>query len=76
MLPILTDSKVGNYDLIFIIISKLTKIIDNKLVKVIINILSFVEIIISKVIRYYGLLDFIIINQKLLFIFQFKLLLY
>ena len=42
-----------------------------KLVKVIINALGLAKIIINIVIKYYGLLDLIIINQGFFFILKF-----
>ena len=50
--------------------------INYKLVKITINALNFIEVIIDVIIRYYSLLDLIIINQKSLFISKFWLLLY
>ena len=47
-----------------------------KSIKVIINILGFVKVIINILIKYHGLLDFIITNLGLLFTSKFWLLLY
>ena len=47
-----------------------------KLIKIIINILSFIKIIINIVIKYYNFLNLIIINKSLLFTSKFWLLLY
>ena len=47
-----------------------------KLNKIIINTLDFIKVIINKIIRYYSLLNSIIIDKDLLFILKFQLLLY
>ena len=66
-LLILTDWKGNSYDLIFVIINKLTKMIYYKLVKITINIPGLVKVIVNIVVRYYGLLILIITNKKSLF---------
>ena len=70
-LPILIDWKRDNYDSIFVIVNWLTKMIYYKLVKVIINVPSLIKIIINIIIRYHGLLNSIVINQRLLFTSKF-----
>ena len=59
-LPISTDLKGENYDLILVIIDKLTKMVHYEPVKIIINAPSLAEVIINVVIRHHGLLDSII----------------
>ena len=61
-LPILINEKRDSYNLIFVIVDWLTKIIHYKLVKVIINALGLAEVIINMVVRYYGLLNSIVTN--------------
>lgn len=75
-LLISADSKGDNYDLILVIIKKLIKIVYYKLVKITINILSLVKVIINIVVRHYGVLGSIIMDQSLLFISKFLSLLY
>lgn len=74
-LSILTDWKRDNYDLIFVIVNRLTKIVYYKSVKIIINIPTHAKVIIDVVVKYYGLLNLIIIDKNLLFISKFWLLL-
>ena len=69
------DWKGNSYDSIFVIINWLTKMIYYKPVKVIINAVGIVKVIINVVIRYHNFSDSIIINQMLLFISKFWLLL-
>lgn len=59
-LPISTNWKDGTYDLILIILNKLTKIFYYKLLKVIIDIPDLVKVIINKIVRHHSLLDSII----------------
>ena len=59
---ILTDWKRDNYDSIFVIVDRLTKMIHYKLVKVTINALGLARIIINIVVRHHGLPDSIITN--------------
>ena len=75
-LPILTDWNGNNYNLIFVIINRLIKIVYYKSVKVNINALGLAEVIINVVMRYYGLSNSIVTNQRLLFTSKFWLLLY
>lgn len=48
--PILTNLKNNNYDLICVIINQLTKIIQYKVVKIIINTFRFAKLIINIII--------------------------
>ena len=59
-LPILTDWKKNYYDLIFVIINWLIKIVYYKLVKITMNVLGLVKVIINVVIRHHSFLDSII----------------
>ena len=59
---ILANKKSDNYDLILVIIDRLTKIVYYKPVKVTINIPSLIEVIINVIIHHYGYLKSIIIN--------------
>lgn len=70
-LPVLIDWKHKNYNSILFIIDWFTKMIYFKSMKVTINIFGFIEVIIDLVIKHYGLFNFIIINQDLLFISKF-----
>lgn len=58
------------------IINHLIKMVYYKLVKVIIDILSQAKVMINKIIHYYGIFEFIIKHQNLLFISKFLSLLY
>ena len=66
-LLILIDSRRDSYDLILVIVNRLTKMVSYKQVKVIINTLGFAEIIINIIVRHHGLLDLIVIDWELLF---------
>ena len=59
-LPISTDWKGENYDLIFVIIDRLTKMVHYKPVKITIDAPDLAEVIINVVVRYHNLLDSII----------------
>ncbi len=59
-LPVSTNLKGDTYDLIFVTINWLTKMADYKLVKVIIDILSFAEFVLVVLIRYHGLSNVIV----------------
>ena len=74
-LPILTDWKGDSYDLIFVIVDRLTKMVHYKPVKITINTSGLAEVIINVIVRHYGLPDSIVTNQGLLFISKFWLLL-
>lgn len=64
-LPILKNWKKDDYNLILVIVDKLTKIIYYKLVKTIINIVKLVNLIIRIFIKYYSLLNSILSNNSL-----------
>ncbi len=65
------DWKADSYNLILVIINWLSKIVDYKPVKVMINVLILVEVIINVVMRHYRVMDSIIIDQGLLFKLKF-----
>lgn len=75
-LLILTAQNRDNYDLILIIINRLTKIIYYKLVKVTIDAPSFRKVIINVVVKHYGFANSIMTDRKLLFILKIWLLLF
>lgn len=60
-----------SYNSIFVIINRFIKMVYYRSVKVTINVLALAKLIINIVIRYYDLLDSIIINQVLLFTLKF-----
>ena len=68
ILSLLIDWKDENYDSIFVIVDLLTKMVNYKLVKIIINVMDLAKIIIDNVIRYHGLSNSIITDQGSLFI--------
>ena len=70
-LPLIADWKGDNYDLILVIIDRLTKIMHYKLVKVIIDTPGLVEVIIDMVVRHHGLPDSIISDQVAIFTSKF-----
>ena len=70
-LSVLTDWKSKNYDSIFVIVVKLTKMVHYKLVKITIDAPGLAEVIIDIVIRYYGLFDSIITDWGSLFTSKF-----
>ena len=70
-LSILTNLKNNRYNLIFVVIGQLIKIVYYKLIKIIINILDFIKVIINVIIKYYNLLNLIVINQRFFFILKF-----
>ena len=70
------DWKRDSYDSIFAIINRLIKMVYYKPVKVTINIPGLAKIIIDIAVRYYGLPDLIVTNQRSFFISKFWLLLY
>ena len=69
--PLLVDLKSNSYDAILIIIDQLTKMIHYKVVKSTIDVSTLTEVIINIVIRYYGLLEFIISDLNSVFISKF-----
>ena len=74
-LPILTNWKRNNYNLILIIIDWLIKRVYNKPVKIIINTPGLAEVIIDMVIQYHNLLNSIFFDKSLVFTSKFWLLL-
>lgn len=70
-LPLSTNQKSDSYNLIFIIINSLTKMIHNKPVKVTINILKLAEVIIDMMVQYHGFFNSIISDCKRIFSFKF-----
>ena len=61
-LPVLADWKGKSYDSIFVIIDRLTQMVNYKLVKVTIDTPGLAKVIIDVIIRHYGLHDFIMTN--------------
>ena len=59
-LPLFSDWKGNSYNLILVIVNRLTKMMHYKPVKVTINAPGLVEVIIDVVVQYHGLLDSII----------------
>ena len=74
-LLILIDWKRDSYNSILVNINWLTKIVHYKPVKITIDIPGLAKVIIDVVVRQHGLLDLIVIDQRLLFILKFWLLL-
>ena len=70
-LPISTDWNGDNYDLILVIVDRVTKMVHYKPVKVTINASGLTEVIINMVVRHHGLLDSIVTNRGLLFTSKF-----
>lgn len=56
------DDKEDNFNLILVIIDRLTKMIYNKPVKIIIYVASIAKVIIDVAVRHHGLFDLIITN--------------
>ena len=69
------DWKCTSYELILIIVNRLTKIVHYELVKVIINTLRLAEVIINAVVQYNGLPNSIISNCRAIFMSKFWFLL-
>ena len=70
-LLVLTDWKRDSYDSILVIVDWLTKMVYYEPVKVIIDAPGLAEVIIDMVVRYYGLLDSIVTNQRSFFTLKF-----
>ena len=70
-LSILTDWKRDSYDSILVIVNWLSKMVNYKPVKVIIDALGLAAVIIDVVVRHHGLPDSIVTNQGLLFTSKF-----
>ena len=75
-LPILTDSKEDSYDLILVIVNRLTKMIYYKPAKVTINTLGLTKVIINVIVKHHSFLDLIVSDRRLLFISKFWSLLF
>lgn len=69
--PISTNQKRDHYNMIFIIINRLTKMIHYKLIKTTIDISGLVKIIINLIIRYHGFPESIVSNKNSLFTLNF-----
>ena len=72
-LPIFTNWKSETYDLILVIIDRLTKIIYYKPIKMIIDTLALVKVIIKIKVWYHGLSDLIVTDWGSVFISKFWL---
>ena len=70
-LPVLIDWKGKSYDLILVIIDRLTKIVYYKLVKITIDAPGLAKVIIDVVVWHHGLPNSIITDQSSLFISKF-----
>ncbi len=70
-LPILANWKGDSYNLILVIVDRLTKIVHYKPVKVIINAPGLAEVIIDVVVYYHRVLELIVIDQGSLFTSKF-----
>ena len=70
-LPLSSDWKDDSYNLIFVIVDRLTKMVYYKPVKVTINTLELAEVIIDMVVQHHGLLDSIISDWKSIFTSKF-----
>lgn len=70
-LPKSKDWREVEYDSIFVIIDRLTKMVYNKPVFTILDTEQLAEVLIEAVIRYHGLLDCIITNRGSLFTSKF-----
>lgn len=75
-LLISTNWKSDSYNIIFIIVDCLTKIVHYEPVKTILEAVGQAKIIINMLVRYHGFLKSIISNQDLLFTLKFWFLLY
>ena len=70
-LPILTDWKGDSYDLILIIVNRLTKIVHYKPVKLTINAPGLAKVIIDVIVRHHGFSDSIVTDRGSLFTSKF-----
>ena len=61
-LPILANWKDNNYNLILVIVDRLTKMVHYKPIKVTIKISGLAKVIINIVVRYHGVLESIMTN--------------
>ena len=71
ILPVSTDWKSESYDLILVIVNRLTKMVHYKPVKITIDALGLAKVIINVVVQHYGLPNSIITDQGSLFISKF-----
>ena len=74
-LLVLTDWKGKSYDLILVIVDKLTKMVNYKLVKITIDTPGLLEVIINVVVQHHGLPNSIITDRSFLFMSKFWFLL-
>lgn len=72
-LPHSTNRKGKTYDSIFIIVDRLTKIVNYKPVQVTIDVLTLVQVFIKTVLKYHGLQDSIVSDRGLISILKFWL---
>ena len=70
-LPVSTDWKGETYDLILVIVNRLTKMVHYEPVKVTIDAPGLAEVIIDVVVRHHGLPDFIVTERGSIFISKF-----
>ena len=70
-LVLFANWKGDSYDSILVIVDRLTKIVHYKPVKVTINTSRLAKVIIDMVVRYHGLLNFIINDCKAIFMLNF-----
>lgn len=70
-LPMLTDWKSETYNLILVIIDRLTKIVYYKPVKIPIDASSLAKVIINAIVYYHGLPNYIVSNQRVVFTSKF-----
>ncbi len=70
-LPILADWKSDSYDLILVIVDRLTKMVHYKPVKVTIDTSGLEEVIINVVVRHHGVPESIVTDRSSLFTSKF-----
>ena len=70
-LPLSVDWKGDSYDLILVIVNRLTKMVNYKPIKVIIDASGLAKVIIDVVVWHHGLPDSIVTNRSSLFISKF-----
>ncbi len=70
-LPISADWKGDSYNLILVIVNRLTKMVHYKPVKVTINAPSLAEVIVNVVVRHHGVSELIVTDRGLLFTSKF-----
>lgn len=74
--PISTIWKKEAYDSILVIVDQFTKIVQFKLVKIILNVARVAKIIINVFVKKYGLPDSIVSNRNYIFFSKFESLFY